>query len=69
MMENINLNRSFIQIYSYNLQWLLLNFRLADYTSAVEEQVAEDSVVAEVDSYIADPLVSFSILILIFSFV
>ena len=63
MMENINLNKSFIQIYSYNLQWLLLNFRLADYTSAVEEQVAEDSVVAEVDSYIADPLVSFSILI------
>ena len=69
MMENINLNRSFIQIYSYNLQWLLLNFRLADNTSAVEEQVVEDNVVAEVDSYIADPLFSFSVLILIFSFV
>ena len=68
-MENINLNRSFIQIYSYNLQWLLLNFRLVDYTSAVEEQVVEDNVVAEVDSYIADPLFSFSVLILIFSFV
>ena len=66
-MENIDLNRSFIQIYSYNLQSLLLNFKLADYTSDVEEQVAEESVVAEVDSYIADPLVIF--FILIFSFV
>ena len=37
MIENINLNRSFIQIYSYNLQWLLSNFKLADYTSTVEE--------------------------------
>ena len=46
-----------------NLQWFLLNFKLADYISAVEEQVAE------VDSFIADPLVFFSVLILFFSFV
>ena len=69
MMEKINLNGSFIQIYSYNLQRLLLNFRLADYTYAFEEHVVEDNTVAEVDSYIADPLFSFSVLILIFSFV
>ena len=69
MIENIYPNRSFIQICSNNLQWLLLNFELTDYTYAVEKQVDEDIAVAEADSYIADPLVFFSVLILIFSFV